>query len=343
MQRTAFKKIIKRADLVIIISSIGIGVLSSIPKLFRLHMELGELAIDISVFTGFTLYVWYYNLYRLPTPKYDNYRLKGLYGRFIETVLLGSVVMAVFVMIHQLLLPKYPLASMMGMYEFRGLIINITIGMFLYFFYQNHITGMMDAKLEAIKMDHLNARFELLKQQVNPHFLFNSLSTLKSMVDAKEEKASEFIDQLSRFYRSSLEKTDQNHTRLAQELKLLDSYLYLLKTRYEKGLEIMTSIEQRYLDTAIPPFTLQLLVENAVKHNTVAAEHPLKISIYTEGNFLVIHNPVIARRSVEASSGIGLKNIQDRYQKLFSASVRIEKTDLDFTIKLPLIREYCNY
>lgn len=342
MKRAEYKKILKRANLVIITSSICIGILSSIPKLFRLHMGVIELGIDVSIFSGFTFFVWFFNLYNLPSPSYKTNQLKNIYTRFALTVLLGSVVMALFVTVHQLLLPKYPLASMMGMYEFRGLIINITIGTFLYFFYQNHVTGVMESELEGIKMDHLNARFELLKQQVNPHFLFNSLSTLKSMVDAREEKASEFIDQLSRFYRSSLEKSDQNHTRLSQELKLLESYLYLLKTRYEEGLTVQIAIPPLYHSCQIPPFTLQLLVENAVKHNIVSPGRPLEIKIYIEDDFLMVRNDIRPRRSVEPSSGIGLKNIKDRYHKLFNAVVAIEQTAHQFCIKLPLIYEYRN-
>ncbi|GAB3348197.1 hypothetical protein GCM10027566_03390 [Arachidicoccus ginsenosidivorans] len=343
MQRKEYKRLLKKADLVIVISSICIGILSSIPKLFRLHMLLGELVIDISIFTGFTLYVWYFNLKTLPTPSDDHYQISGIYKKFVQTILFGSVVMALFVTIHQLLLPKYPLASMMGMYEFRGLIINITIGLFLYYFYQSHVTGMISAKLETIKMDHLNARFELLKQQVNPHFLFNSLSTLKSMVDAGEKQASEFIDQLSCFYRYSLEDTHPNLTRLRQELELLNSYIYLLKTRYGQGLNVQLMIADTYHETIIPPFTLQLLVENAVKHNTIVVNNPLIVKIYIEEDYLIVQNPVMPRRSVEASAHIGLNNIRERYQNLFKASIEVESSPSYFTIKLPIIHEYNNH
>jgi len=343
MRRTDYKHITKKVDLIIIISSFCIGILSSIPKLFRLHMGMGELAIDISIFTGFTLYVWFFNLKILPYPNYDAYKGNTLLTKFIQTALTGSVVMALFVTLHQLLLPKYPLASMMGMYEFRGLIINITIGLFLYYFYQNYVTGIIAAKLEAIKMDNLNARFELLKQQVNPHFLFNSLSTLKSMVDAKEEKASEFIDQLSRFYRYSLQDNHNNLTNLSQELKLLESYLYLLQTRYEKGINIKISIPEKYYQTVIPPFTLQLLVENAVKHNAVSSNNPLIIQIFIQTDTLVVQNPIVPRRSIDSSSRTGLSNIKERYKNLFDTTIEIEKTVAQFKIKLPLIHEYRNH
>lgn len=327
----------------ILASSLCIGILSSIPKLFRLHMGIAELGIDISIFTGFTLFVWYFNLKTLPNPNYNSYQVKKIYTKFIQTTLLGSVVMAIFVTIHQLLLPKYPLASMMGMYEFRGLIINITVGLFLYFFYQNHVTGIMDAKLESIKMDHLNARYELLKQQVNPHFLFNSLSTLKSMVDAGEENASEFIDHLSSFYRSSLEKTNEDLTSLSRELQLLHNYVYLLNTRYEDCLKVHIIISEDYYSSFIPPFTLQLLIENAVKHNALSVEDPLEIRIYTEQELLIVENHLIPRRTVEVSSRMGLKNIKERYLKLFNKKVVVEKTEDQFRIKLPLIHECSNY
>ena len=202
---------------------------------------------------------------------------------------------------------------------------------------------MISAKLETIKMDHLNARFELLKQQVNPHFLFNSLSTLKSMVDAGEKQASEFIDQLSYFYRYSLEDTHPNLTRLRQELELLNSYIYLLKTRYGQGLNVQIMIADTYHETIIPPFTLQLLVENAVKHNTIVVNNPLIVKIYIEEDYLIVQNPVMPRRSVEPSAHIGLNNIRERYQNLFKASIEVESSPSYFTIKLPIIHEYNNH
>jgi len=306
-------------------------------------MGIGELAIDISIFSGFTLYVWYFNLKTLPTPAYNSYKVKRLYITFIQTILLGFAVMVVFVTIHQLLLPKYPLASMMGMYEFRGLIINIIVGLFLFLFYQNHLTNIMDAKFESIKMDHLNARYELLKQQINPHFLFNSLSTLKSMVEAAEENASTFIDHLASFYRSSLEKTNKDLTNLYQELQLLQNYLYLLNTRYDDCLLVTIKIPEEYYTSYIPPFTLQLLLENAIKHNVLSKDSPLEIRIYIEKQLIIIENYLNPRRSIEITSRMGLKNIQERYQKLFNKLIVVEKTEKLFCIKLPLIHEYHNY
>lgn len=343
MQRREYRKLLNHADLLIIISSICIGTLSSIPKLFRLKMDIYELGIDVSIFSLFTLFVWYFNLYNLPNDKDKESRTAGLGWRFLRTLLLGLFVMALFVAIHQLLLPKYPLASMLGMYEFRGIVINMTISLFLFLFYQNHITNSIRVELEGIKMDNLNAQFDLLKQQVNPHFLFNSLSTLKSMVDSRDTKASHFIDMLSDFYRSSLEKKEADYTDLSKELKLLDAYLYLLKARYEDAFDIEISVSDDSLSACIPPFTLQLLMENCLKHNVVSSDNPLHIRIYEVEDHLVIENPIQRRRSVSPSAGIGLNNIRQRYRRLFDMDIETNQDDELFSIKLPLIYEDRNH
>lgn len=339
MQRKEYRKILSHADLLIVVSSICIGTLSSIPKLFRLHMDIYELGIDVSIFSLFTLFVWYFNLYNLPGEMQKQSRSRGIGWRFLRTLLLGLFVMAAFVAIHQLLLPKYPLASMMGMYEFRGVVINMTISLFLFLFYQNHITNSIKVELEGIKLDNLNAQFDLLKQQVNPHFLFNSLSTLKSMIDTRDPKASHFIDMLSDFYRSSLEKKEADYTALSQELKLLEAYLYLLKARYENAFEIDISVPQTCMNACIPPFTLQLLMENCLKHNALSDDNPLNIRVYEQDGNLVVENPIHPRRSIAPSAGIGLNNIRQRYRRLFGKNIEVQHGDVLFSIKLPLIYE----
>lgn len=251
--------------------------------------------------------------------------------------------MAVLVVIHQLLLPEYHFQSMMLMYEFRGLVINLTIYLFLHLLYQHHITQLVSMELEKTKADNLAAQFELLKQQVNPHFLFNSLNTLKSMVEMQDQHASRFIVMLSDFYRFALETKKQHLISIQEELSILEAYLFLLKSRFEDGITLYVQISDTHQHSLIPPFTLQLLIENCIKHNIVSLEQPLHIKVYSEDAFIVTENNLQTKRTPEPSTGLGLNNIAQRYQSLHSAQMEIIKDNTSFKVKLPVIYEDTSY
>ncbi|AYD48265.1 sensor histidine kinase [Arachidicoccus soli] len=343
MDKFSYKHILKLSDRLIFISAIFIGTLASIPKLLRLHIELGELLIDISISTAFALFVWYFNLNNLPKNGVRHHLTKLFGKRLIKSLIIGLLLMIILVAIHQLLLPKYHVASMLLMYEFRGLIINLTINLFLFLLYQNYVTGSIDAELEKTKIDNLNAQFEILKQQVNPHFLFNSLNTLKSMVEMQDEKAAHFIVMLSDFYRFSLERKESNLISFEEELKTLKAYMFLLEARFEDGIQLHISIDQRALESLLPPFCLQLLIENCIKHNIISIEQPLLIEIYKEKEFIVIQNNLQLKRSIDNSTGIGLDNITQRYKQAFHKQVEIIRTEKIFKVKLPLVYADSDY
>jgi LytS/YehU family sensor histidine kinase len=192
-------------------------------------------------------------------------------------------------------------------------------------------------------MDNLGAQYELLKQQVNPHFLFNSLNTLKYMVESRDENTVEFVLKLSDFYRFTLESRKLNLIKLAEELKILDAYVFLLKARFEEGIDLSVDIDTPLQQTYIPPFTLQLLVENCIKHNVVSLERPLQIKIYSEDDLIVVQNQIQLKRTPEASTGMGLENINQRYTHLLDKKIIIQPTGSLFTIKLPVIHENSHY
>ncbi|WP_229209372.1 sensor histidine kinase [Dyadobacter sediminis] len=324
---------------VIWFSALFMGVLASIPKILQLHITLIELAVDASVAFLFSLFVWYFNIYSL--PKFSNRQFTSRFFnlRLLYSLLLGIGLMFLLVSAHQLLFPHYKFESMIMMYEFRGILINLTIYMFLYLLYQSYHTQLIGIELERVKADHIGAQYELLKQQVNPHFLFNSLNTLKSMIEIGDAHSVEFVLKLSDFYRFTLNNRQQDIIPLSEELNILQAYMFLLEARFEEGINLNINIETSAAFTFIPPFTLQLLVENCVKHNVISLEHPLNIKLYTADDTLIVENQLQLKKNPEASTGMGLENINQRYQHLTQKEIRIEQNTISFKVILPLIYE----
>lgn len=318
-------------------SSLFMGILASIPKILQLHVTLVELAVDASIAFLFSLSIWYFNIYGL--PKFSSVRVTNRFFnlRLLYSISFGIVLMLILVGVHQLLFPGYHFQSMILMYQFRAILINLTICMFLYFLYQTYRNHQIELELERVKADHLTAQYESLKQQVNPHFLFNSLNTLKSMVEIDDKHIPEFILNLSDFYRFTLEKRKQDLIPLAEELSILHSYMFLLSARFEEGINFDAQIPANYTTSLIPPFTLQLLIENCIKHNIVSLEQPLTISLYIKQDMLHVQNNLQLKMNPDPSLKMGLENINQRYQHLTHKNIAIEKTIDLFTVKLPLI------
>lgn len=339
----SYKTVFKVSPGMIWLSSLFIGILASVPKILQINITLTELAVDSSIAFSFSLFIWYANIYNL--PKFSNQPMaNGFFNRKLAfSLLIGIVLMLALVLGHMLLFPRYKFQSMMLMYQFRGILINLTIYMFLHLLYQSYRSQLMGIELERTKADNLGAQFELLKQQVNPHFLFNSLSTLKSMIEIGDVHAADFINQLSDFYRFTLQNRKSDLISLTEELTILQAYTYLLKARFEEGISPVIDIDKKYFNSAIPPFTLQLLVENCIKHNIVSLEQPLPIRIYISGDFLVIENKLQLKKKPEFSTEMGLENINQRYTHLLNKKIEIESSADLFKVKLPLIYERPNY
>jgi two-component system, LytTR family, sensor kinase len=217
---------------------------------------------------------------------------------------------------------------------FRGILLNL-----LNAFFVSHIKQQKDHQqnqlaLEQLKQTHLQANLNSLKQQLSPHFLFNTLNTLSSLT--KEQQVKDYVDQLANVYRYLLDYQKKDIVDLTTELAFTKAYLYILQTRLESALEIKMRIGADIGHYKIPPLTLQLLVENAIKHNVASVQKPLKIYIGIHDDCLVVTNNLQPRASVEASSGIGLANIGQRYKLLFGREIKIEMDAAFFTVKLPL-------
>lgn len=190
-------------------------------------------------------------------------------------------------------------------------------------------------KLQQLTILH---EFEALKSQVNPHFLFNCFNTLSSLISEDKKKAEYFLNELSKVYRYLLRNNTDGLSTLEEELRFIRSYYRLLQTRYGEGLQLNIETDKRYDQYILPSLSLQLLVENAVKHNVVLKRTPLVVDIFTAaGNILVVNNNLQPRNTKPASSKIGLKNIRYKYELLNRPGFQILQDTKNFSVVLPLI------
>jgi sensor histidine kinase YesM len=193
------------------------------------------------------------------------------------------------------------------------------------------IADNLQAELSQIK-------FEVLKSQINPHFMFNSLNVLSGLINKDVKKAQQFIDEFSHIYRYVLETIEQPVATVAKELDFTRSYLFLQQIRYGKDLSYSINISANLLDLLLPPLSLQVVLENATKHNIVNETKPLSIEIYNEGLSLVIKNNIQPKISKGVSTGLGLKNLVKRYSMISDkAPVFLVETN-HYLAKLPLIK-----
>jgi two-component system, LytTR family, sensor kinase len=189
---------------------------------------------------------------------------------------------------------------------------------------------------ESLQRKAIELQLETLKNQVNPHFLFNSLNTLTSLVHKDAGKAEQFIIQLSDIYRYTLENKDKPTVPWPVEKKFVENYLSMQQIRFSGNIAVSVDIggDEKF---EVVPLSVQMLVENAIKHNIVTADDPLEISIYRENDFLVVRNKLQLKSSVEYSENIGLANIKQQYEILAGQKTDVSREGGFFTVKVPLI------
>jgi two-component system LytT family sensor kinase len=191
--------------------------------------------------------------------------------------------------------------------------------------------------VEKFRKENLEYRFDRLKEQLNPHFLFNNLNTLYSLINENPEKASEFVLELSDIYRYVLKNKDEEIISLKEELDFTNSYIYLISNRFVNSIDISVQLPEKIYHSKIPPLTLQMLIENAIKHNSFDKTTPLKINIFKSQNKIVIDNELQLKIEKEKTNKVGLLNLKERYRFLSGEDIEIIKTETKFIVKLPII------
>jgi len=192
-------------------------------------------------------------------------------------------------------------------------------------------------KTERLEKEKTQVQFDNLKNQLNPHFLFNALTSLNSLIFENQGLASQFLQHLSKVYRYVLQNKDKNFVSVQTELDFIQNYVFLLRTRFETALTITFRTDVQSKDKAIVPVTLQILIENALKHNVVDKDRPLSIRIETNDDYLVVSNNLQLRKLVETSNKQGLENLKSLYAFLTDKPVLIESNEIEFSVRVPLV------
>lgn len=191
---------------------------------------------------------------------------------------------------------------------------------------------------QELRTENVTSQYEVLKNQLNPHMLFNSLNTLQSLIREDALKASNYTQELSNVLRYTLQVNDSNHVTLNEELKFAKAYIYLIQMRYEENIAFEIDVDSSVLDSHLPPMALQMLIENAVKHNEISNRRPLSIRIYTTEEGLVVENKIQSKLTDNPGGGIGLSNLAKRYKLLFQREIIVKKNNGMFNVTIPLIK-----
>ncbi|WP_375435433.1 sensor histidine kinase [uncultured Hymenobacter sp.] len=224
-----------------------------------------------------------------------------------------------------------------GLTLLSSLLFAVTILVVDYFIEVNERSSRLTQENEYLKREQLQARYESLKQQLSPHFLFNSLSTLRWLIHDNPDAAERFVEEMSHVYRYLLQYGAQDAVPLRDEVAFLRSYMYLLQMRFGERLRLEIDLPDDVLSRLVPPLALQTLVENAVKHNAVSRHYPLRIQVAMgQPNSLWIRNSRRPRITQEPSSGVGLRNLANRVRILHQANLLVEEDAEEFRVCVPL-------
>lgn len=203
------------------------------------------------------------------------------------------------------------------------------------YLYANWRRSLIEA--EKLRREQVESQLQGLKNQVNPHFLFNSLNTLAYLIPEDAERAVQFVQKLSRSYRYILETQDKKLVSLEEEMSFLQAYIFLLQERFGDNIRVSLAIPQEAKSLRLPPLAMQMLFENAIKHNIISQEQPLNIKVSVEGQNLKVENALQRKQQLFASTGIGLENIRSRYRYFTDLPVRAGAVDGWFVVELPLL------
>ncbi|WP_026993759.1 sensor histidine kinase [Flectobacillus major] len=222
------------------------------------------------------------------------------------------------------------------MFAFRiNLFLNILNIIYLYV----HELEKIALEAEQLRQIGVQAQLQAIRNQINPHFLFNNLSVLSSLISYDTTSSLQFVKQFSNVYRYVLKNHDKELISISEELGFTQSYLFLLQKRFPEGIQVELHVDEGYLNWQIVPMALQMLLENTIKHNIVSVEKPLTIRLYTDNPYLILSNNLQPKAVYTSeSTHTGLSNIVQRYAYLSSIDVQIIKTDNEFIVKIPMLK-----
>jgi len=325
-----------------LVISLCISLIAASPRLIRMDSpDFSFIIVALSYNLFFCLSCWV--IYQFLFNNITRWQVKG-YRIFITAIVIFSVACLTYTYDYffsqfterPLQFPEITGDKRPYILLLRGLLVSGLFYFISYYLYAMAEKQKSNLEIATLKQAQLAANLSSLKDQLSPHFLFNTLNTLSSLTEEKVVK--DYVSALANVYRYVLQYKEMDTATVKEELEFIASYLYIIKTRLETAIAVDIDVKETALASRIPPLTLQLLIENAVKHNIASATRQLVIEITSsDDGFLVIRNNFQPKLSMQVSGGIGLSNVLQRYRLLFNRNIEIEKTDVSFTVKLPLV------
>jgi two-component system LytT family sensor kinase len=280
-----------------------------------------------------------FNSTKIGSPRYVTFQvIWRVVVFFLMIVVVGTIVASTVILLLNLRMGNESAVALQNLFRFEikgimgSLILGALIATLAFFFmiWQEAMKSAFNAREQM-----LIYQSETLKNQINPHFLFNSLNTLSALISANPEKAEVFTQKLSVIYRYILENHEAETVSLDEEIGFVNDYFFLQKIRDEEKIELKSDIEN--LNCRVLPVSLQLLVENAFKHNSATRENPLLVSVIQKGEWIEVRNNLQLKKQLGTSSGLGLKNLEERIKIQTGKKLEVEKTEQEFIVRMPLI------
>lgn len=309
----------------------------------RSVVELDRIIINWGISVLFLLAIWFINSYLTLFFEKARYRV-GLIRKVAIIVLTNAVLLSGFILIAIYILNEFNVQILQRENVYSLVIIKGFVSILIIYVIQYALNS--DARAQEISMqnqmlktENIRSQFEALKQQVNPHFLFNSLSVLRSMIRSDNKNSEQFVIKLSEIYRQLLVKKEKETVTLEEEVVFINDYSFMLFSRFENMLTIKIDLSENIMKQQLPTFSLQLLLENCVKHNIISKEKPLAIKIFnTDHNSITVENNLQPKISAGEKSGYGLQNLIQRYNLLgHPDGVFIFSDENVFRVKLSLL------
>ena len=337
-----FKAVFKGLMISLVLAFVIIGIEYTFGRVLKFDhdflIEIGYYGLFSVVLTIINSTFFDYMNHQVVWAKYSKYRiLIGIVGS-ISLTMMGIFLIRLFIktFIEHTSFSDF-IANEKFQYYIISLVITLVVSLFfhaVYFYQKNQEKKVKEQKIIA---GTASAQFESLKNQIDPHFLFNSLNVLSSLIEEHPENAQRFTTSLSKIYRYVLEQKDKELVMVSEELAFAKTYMNLLKMRFENSLFYELPTEVPDPDAKVVPLSLQLLLENTVKHNVVSEQKPLYIRIKIVGSNLVIENDLQKKEVLQDRRGVGLQNIINRYAILTHRKVEIEETKNQFSVSLPIL------
>ena len=316
-------------------SSLFITLALNMPKLLALrkegviarlwHFDPYELLFQLVFTFIFCLAIFYINRQR---------------RRIFPRVLINLAILVISITVGAIVQKKF---FQPGVFPTGGYAFRCVLGMALVTLELRIALLVQESKAREIENEHLRnawlkSQLALLKGQLNPHFFFNALNSLSAVVREDPRKAQKYIHHLSRVFRNSLTLSDTDLVYLKEEIEAVRSFCELLKMRYEDGFRLHLAVDEHQAGLLIPPMSLQLLVENALKHNSVSTAHPLYVEIRITEGYLEVKNNLSPVHIPEPGAGIGLANLNERFKILLHQEIEVIKNTGSFIVRLPLLK-----